>query len=203
MATTTREVSGRTVSVTADDALSPQVDRFFGVLHEIPAESFGDGLVFRAGWSAYSLAGTGTALTVRCPDYVGDVTSDTENLSLALAVDAQQAHVLSLAGVAAGKPAVFNEKVVLSEGALTAPRVVAQRSAPSGTGDSGWFVGTEGEDFEGVDSLEAVHVYQLLELRPSLLQALALPEGYLASFGDDTLEVVLDASDRVAYERPR
>jgi hypothetical protein len=43
-------------------------------------------------------------------------------------------------------------------------------------------------------------VYQLLKLRPSLLQALAIPRGYLVVFNGDEIEAVLNEEEIDIWE---
>lgn len=193
-------VHGQIVRCRADETLKSYVDAFAQALARVPSEHFHDEAVLRIGWSTYKLVTEDEAIVVTCPDFAEEVNDWVRDLSLALSVDAQQAHVLSLAGVADGTPALFNEKVVYAEGVFESAELVAQRTEPGKGADSGWYFGIPGED-SPAEKLRATNVYKLLRYRPSLLRALALPHGYLAAFTGDEIDVILDASDNVAFER--
>lgn len=47
----------------------------------------------------------------------------------------------------------------------------------------------------GNDELEAYYAYQIIKIRPSIIQALTLPSGYMVVFNKDRLEAVLDYND--------
>ena len=87
----------------------------------------------------------------------------------------------------------FDEKVVLARGCLQQPRVYMEHTATTSAGDSGWYVGPV-EGSNDVQEYEALYVYQLQEHRPALLQATALPVGFLVVFDGDHIEAVLDGN---------
>jgi hypothetical protein len=75
--------------------------------------------------------------------------------------------------------------------------VYAQRQAPK-EGDSGWYIGPVDDPGGPPDSdeLETRHLFQFLGARPSLLDIVALPEGYIVVFDGETIEAVLDPDDQ-------
>lgn len=199
--TYTREIAGQTVSCTADPALEPQVDALLNVIEAAPAELVKDGFVLRAGWSAFKLVDDGGILIVHCPDFAGDIHDWVSNVTLALAVEAEQSVVARLAELEDASPALFTQRVVYADGALESHALVAQHAAAGSDRDSGWFLGFPGEDAEE-DALKATTVGQLVRSRAAVLKVFVLPEGYLAAFDGDEIELILDADDETVYERP-
>jgi hypothetical protein len=45
------------------------------------------------------------------------------------------------------------------------------------------------------DELEAYYAYQLIKVRPSIIQTLALPSGYMAVLNKDRVVAILDNND--------
>ncbi|WP_166980144.1 immunity protein Imm33 domain-containing protein [Paramicrobacterium fandaimingii] len=198
--TYSRQIAGQTISCTADPVLGPQVEAFFDVIQAAPAELIVDGFVLRAGWSAFKLVADAETLVVHCPDFAGDLHDWVSNVTLALAVEAEQSAVSRLAGLKSAAPAVFTQKVVCAEGVLESHALVAHHTTPTDKRDSGWFLGFPGEEPDE-RTLTVVSVGQLVRSRAALLKVFALPEGYLAAFDGDEIEVILGADDEPVYER--
>jgi hypothetical protein len=72
-----------------------------------------------------------------------------------------------------------------------------ERTPPT-PGDSGWYIGeVEGaRTKKNVSDLEAIRVCDLLEKRPTLMEVLALPPGYLVVVSGLTIEAVLNPENR-------
>jgi hypothetical protein len=105
-------------------------------------------------------------------------------------VQAQQNDILRRFGEE-GEAAVFQDKIVLATGCLREQRVYLERTPGAPEGDSGWYIGPA-DDRGAKRELEAIYVYQLLSVRPALMQVLALPARYLIVFSGDELEAVLN-----------
>lgn len=155
-----------------------------------------DGVTVQVGWCVLRLRQAGNELSVTEPDFASNPFQEfRDDVTCSLTVMARQHRVVTRVG-AVPVSVRFDDKVVLQRGCLAEPAVYAQRQAPK-PGDSGWFVGSRaGPDTTlGVDDLEALHVYELLTERPSLLDVLMLPEGYLVLFDGDRIEAVVDPDD--------
>jgi hypothetical protein len=59
-------------------------------------------------------------------------------------------------------------------------------------GDTGWYIGRRDGDNAVLD---AIQVYQLLRLRPTLLQYLLLPPGYMVILNGDQVEAFVNDKD--------
>lgn len=149
----------------------------------------------QAGWALLTINEEGTDLVVHAPDFDRDpFQTTTTDLTVFLSVQAQQNDFLRRLGLH-GESVSFQEKVVTAQGALQQDRVYLERTAERSADDSGWYVGpVEGPTDE--PQLEALFVYQLLHVRPSLLQALALPAGYLVVFRGQEVEAVLNEENK-------
>lgn len=195
------EISGTRVRAAAEQELHAQVADVFDTLREVPAGSLREGFTFRMGWSLYDLAREGEVLFVRSPDYSRDPATDrTGDLTVALWVHLSQVHLLH-AVHAPGHVTKFNDKVVLERGAFEARTVTLRRTAPTSSGDSGWFLGIIDDDEDGAQpELEAVYAYQILGRRRSLMQALALPPGWVVGFEGDDVAAVFDPDENLVHE---
>jgi hypothetical protein len=159
-----------------------------------------DGASIPLGWSQ---------LTVRARDHRREVSDDLvlceprfdgdprtelrDDITQTLAVLRAQATFVQRIG-AASQPTAFDREVTVACGVLHQRRLFAERREATGDHDSGWFIGPR--DLPGDVECTTVRVYELLMLRPALLQVLALPVGYLVAFDGDDVETVLDTHDR-------
>ncbi|MFN3652317.1 MAG: hypothetical protein ACK47B_22295 [Armatimonadota bacterium] len=150
------------------------------------------GVTIQFGWSLLMLWPDGDLLAICEPDFDGDaLRAFRDDVSCTLEVVTLQTQFLRQLGIEAGSLR-FDEKVVFKRGALSECRIYAERQA-SAPGDSGWYVGPADDTTPPTtEALTACRVYELLRLRPSLLPALALPEGFLVVFNGDAVEAVLD-----------
>ena len=88
----------------------------------------------------------------------------------------------------------LNDKVVLAAGALAGGDIYLERIASEEAGDTGWFLGSAEKPQETIDNggCEAIALADLVDQHPALVQAMALPPGYLAVFSEGQLAAVLD-----------
>ena len=78
---------------------------------------------------------------------------------------------------------------------LQLDEVYLQRARDCDKGDSGWYIDPVDETEETDGELEAYYAYQLLKIRPSIIQVLALPYEYLVVFEKDKIKAILDDND--------
>jgi len=91
------------------------------------------------------------------------------------------------------EPIFFQDKIILTKDALRAASIYMERGAPKPeAGDSGWYIGVRGVENKN-PKLEAIYAYQLLAVRPELVDVLTAPRGYMVFFDGSTLSAVLNA----------
>lgn len=186
-----REIDGSMVVVRCDESLQTQAQWLLGILRELSSggPALRDGVRVDVGWSVITLRSIHKKLYVHEPDYSGDPFTQLRNdLTATLTVIANQNDFLALLQVS-GVPARFDQKIVLSGGALEIDHVYLERSGEITPTDSGWYIGPVDED---QSKLEAIYVFQLLDTRPNLLRFLALPDGCLVVVSGDRIESVVD-----------
>lgn len=106
----------------------------------------------------------------------------------------EQVHCLRQLNIE-GEMIKFSDKIVTAKNVLQLDEVYLQRASDCEKGDSGWYIGPVEETEETEDELEAFYAYQLLKIRPSIIQVLALPYEYLVVFEKDKIKAILDDKD--------
>jgi hypothetical protein len=164
------------------------------------ASSYGakPGSTIQFGWSVLKFVPIDGELVLCEPAFSGSPLQDFRpDVSTSLGVSALQAQLLSRAGCT-GEPTRFDDRILIQKGCLENPRVFGSRQEPKPT-DCGWYIGPAMPhggggpmDAPGVDDLEAVWSYQLLEVRPVLLSMLGLPAGWLCIWNGTTIESLVD-----------
>jgi hypothetical protein len=189
------------IKVECEAACDDQAEWLIGLLHRLDEQKggsfFKDGVRIQLGWTTLTLVRQADALWVCEPDYGGDpLRSTRRDISCSLRVQHLQNGILKKVHLQ-GVEASFHEKIVLSAGCLRENKVYLQRSQPK-QGDSGWYVGPV-NDSSGTGALEAIYVFNLLALRPALMQVLSLPPGFMAVFAGDEIEAILNDKDERIY----
>lgn len=193
-----RQVADTTLVVQCNAALARQAEWLLDTVSGFKDRGKGlvDGATVQVGWSILTLEQRGAELVVCEPDFAGDpLTGRVDDVSTTLTVLMHQRDLLARLKVA-GTPALFNDKIILSRGALDESHIYLERSDPR-PGDSGWYLGpvagdAPDEDADPNEVYESRYVYQLLRQRPRLIEVLALPPGYLVVFTGDEIEAVLN-----------
>lgn len=192
----TKLIGNRLFCASCEEQLSLQADWLLDLLQRLENEkgSLKDGSKIQVGWTILTIRQSENEAIVLAPDYNKNPFVDTtEDLTLSLFVQLKQNYCLNRMKLD-GEPALFQDKFVAAAGALQTEHVYLERSNQRVAGDSGWYLGRV-EGSEQDQSLEAYYVFQLLKLRPSLLQALAIPRGHLVVFNGNEIEAVLDDKD--------
>jgi hypothetical protein len=155
-------------------------------------EGLGPGMVIEFGWAPLKLFAEVDDLVFSEPDYTGEVNETVPSVDHTLRVLAGQTRLLNSLGVE-GVAARYDQGIVLKRGALQLPRVYLLRRIPVSIDDSGWYI-APADDLAPPDQgdLDAVHVYELLGVRPALLSVMALPVDYLVIFDGDKIESAFD-----------
>lgn len=159
-----------------------------------------EGTTIQVGWSILRLVKVNSNLELCEPDFSNDsygyMSHDT---STTLRVINSQNQLLTRIRCL-GVTARFDEKIILKKGCLEEARIYAERQNPK-LGDSGWFIGSvDGDDARETSDLEAIQLYQLLQLRPHILSAMALPIGWMVVWNGTDIEAVLDTENRNVWQ---
>ncbi|WP_127534409.1 immunity protein Imm33 domain-containing protein [Paenibacillus kobensis] len=189
-------ISGRKFVANCEEFLSPQVEWLLELFKEIEADQgqITSGMKIQIGWTIYTVIDRDGVFEIVAPNYKTNPFSDmSEDLSVSLSVQLAQNHILHKLKID-GEASLFQDKIVVAKGAIDLEKVYLERSKNSTNGDSGWYLGPV-EDSNEDSELEAYYIYQLLNLRPSLLKALAIPSGHIVVFEKDEIEAVLDEDD--------
>ncbi|MED1785773.1 hypothetical protein P4V43_28565 [Brevibacillus fortis] len=191
-----KQIHNRTFVVTCKEFLVKQADFLLDLFADVEDEigPIKNGAKIQVGWTILLVFERDGYMEIVAPDYdTNPFTETTSDLSVSLVVQMAQNNCLQTVR-AEGESVLFQDKIVVAKGALEQEHVYLQRAEDVRKGDSGWYLGpVEGE--VDSDQLESYYVYQLVQLRPSLLQVLALPRGYIVVFQGDQIEAVLDEHD--------
>lgn len=195
-------VGGQEVVVNCAPQLERQAASLLELLDmlQLSGEELRGGETVQFGWVLLTLVERGGELVVHEPDFDGDpFTELRDDLTASLTVTAEQAQLLARLGLRS-EPARFQQNVVTGKDCLGERRVYLEHKQPVAPDDSGWYVGpVEGTPQE----FASIRVYELLRLRPALLQALALPQGYLVVFEGDEIKAVLDEREVDVWQGAR
>lgn len=194
MKTFEKSIMGKTIIVTAEKELEPQVEILFAILEQVDHNKLIHGFSLQVGWSIYYLHERETGnFILTTADYSKNPFEDiTEDLTLALWVQLEQGHFLRKMNVE-GLSIKYSDKIILSKGVLEIEKIYLQRNGDVEKGDSGWYIGPV-EDNNTVE-LYALYAYQLLKIRPEIIQVLALPNDYMVVFEGNEIKAVLNEND--------
>ena len=131
-------IMDKTIIVSAEKELEPQIEMLFDILEQVDHNKLIHGFSLQVGWSIYYLHERETGnFIMTSPDYSKNPFEDTtEDLTLALWVQLEQGHFLRKINVD-GLSIKFSDKIILSEGVLELEKIYLQRNGDSEKGDSG------------------------------------------------------------------
>lgn len=194
-----REIGSLTITLSCEDTFGAQAELLLDTLVELDQKpALQSGTTIQFGWSLLSLQGNEHELSVCEPNFDGDPFHEfNRNLDNTLRVLTAQATLMNYLEVE-GVDVSFQENIVFAKGCLKKERIYLERQPVETTNDSGWYVGdVERKDpVLDVDELDTLHVYQLLKERPSLMQVLNLPTGYLVAFNGDSIEAIFNEDEQ-------
>jgi len=187
-------IMGKTIIVTAEKELEPQIEILFAILEKIDRNKLIHGFSLQVGWPVYYLQERETGnYILTTPDYYRNPFEDiTEDLTLALWMQLEQNHFLRKINVD-GLSIKFSDKIILSKGVLELEKIYLQRNGDVEKGDSGWYIGPVEDD--NTTELYALYAYQLLKIKPEIIQVLALPNDYMVVFEGNEIKAVLNEND--------
>jgi hypothetical protein len=154
------------------------------------------------GWSQLTIAPYGPKLYLREPDYGSGnpVNSWVPQLNVTIDVARQQGALLNPLGLDPD-PVLFDWMVTHAPNVFSVQKIFMQRHNPAFLGDSGWQIGPL-EGAQAAAPTERTPLYQLLTSRPAIVTASAIPKDYLVILHDNSLEAILDKSDRNILFQP-
>lgn len=189
-----KTIMGKNIIVTAEKELEPQIESLFVILEQVDRNNLIHGFSIQVGWSVYYLHERETGnFILTSPDYSRNPFEDiTEDLTLALWAQLEQGHFLRKINVD-GLSIKFSDKIILCKGVLKLEKIYLQRNGNVEKGDSGWYIGPVEED--NTTELYALYAYQLLKIKPEIIQVLALPNEYMVVFEGNKIKAVLNEND--------
>ena len=167
----------------------------------------GDGVAVEVGWTTFVLRiQPDGSLLVYEPEYGADPFKTVRpEVTVSLTILAAQidlARSLTLTPV----PCRFDQKLIVRKGVLDSVRIFANRREPKGE-DSGWYIGPANGAGEGpppkAEDLDSMRLFQLVQRRPEILYALALPVGYTVVWNGNNIEALADPQGRNLWHPTR
>ena len=200
--------ASKPIEVRCEDNLREQGQWLADTVAEFEARGRGldDGVAVQIGWTTFVLRAQPDGSLRLCePDYDADPFKalrpevTTSLTVLAAQVDLIRAVSLRNSLNLEAVECRFDQKLVVRKGVLNEARLFANRQPPSGD-DSGWYLGPAFDGRAGepptVDDLESMRLYQLLQRRPTILYAMAVPPGYTVVWNGHNIEALADPQGR-------
>jgi hypothetical protein len=190
-----RKIGEWQVVVVCGEDLAGQAD---GLLTQIAAfndkgPAIQDGTTIQFGWSLLTLRDNGGELFVCEPYFGGDPFQDSlPMVDDTLRVLSRQVGLLHKIGVE-GADTRFSDKIAVARNCLKEEHIYLVRDHARNDTDSGWYIGKFGESEveKSKDHIAIMHVFEVYNLRYSVMDVLTLPPGYKASYTGDLIEAVM------------
>jgi hypothetical protein len=193
LTTTTRSIHGRLVSITADTEVQPQTNAVFDGIASADAALLAPDASFRIGWGRAFVAARETGLQLVALDHTRRAPASpifTDDLTVDLRVLADLETFGDTVGTRGPTPD-FGDIIWIEDGIGEADDIYVERRYAPSSQHSGCFVGVCGDGPRA--PIRAVRVEELLHLRPSAIQCLAMPIGAFARLHADRLTAVVTA----------
>jgi len=163
-----------------------------------------DGESVEIGWINFHLRKQPDGSLLVCePDFASDpLRAVNEDVSRSLTVLTAQIDLLRVVDLKA-EPCRFDQTLVVRKGTLEQRHVFARRQQPAAR-DSGWYLGPTDTPFARPEpsDLEAMPLYALMNLRPQILLALALPVGCMVVWDGPQIAALLNPEGRNLWHTP-
>lgn len=167
----------------------------------------GDGVAVEVGWTTFVLRiQPDGSLLVYEPEYGPDPFKTVRpDVTISLTILTGQIDMARALGLTP-TPCRFDQKLIVRKGVLDSPRIFANRREPKGE-DSGWYIGPAHDGGAGqppkAEDLESIRLFQLVQRRPEILYALALPVGYTVIWNGNNVEALADPQGRNLWHQTR
>jgi len=190
-------ISGQKIIVNCDGELSHLADWLLEVLNNLFPQNhkFVDGEKVSLGWSIITLRKTNdNEFTVFEPDFEGDPFKDEVlNVSYSLHIQAEQ-NQFAVSAKADPIFVSFQDKIIVKKNCFKSNQLFMTRVEPNFKNhQSGWFIENRNEsktDDVSEDDFVGIYAFELIKLRPSILQTLALPPGYMVMEDNDRIQII-------------
>ncbi|MBY0599689.1 immunity protein Imm33 domain-containing protein [Bacillus bingmayongensis] len=189
-----KNIGDKTFIAQADECFAMQVEGLFHFLTEVENDRLIDGFSIQVGWSIYFLDKREDGFHITVHDYTKNPFQDmTDDLTISLWILLNQVSFVKSLAIE-GELLRFCDKVVAAKNVLELDNIYLERTKGCEKGDSGWYIGPVNDE-DDTEEYEAFYAYELLKLRPSLIQVLTLPSEYLVIFEKDEMKAVVDENN--------
>ena len=193
-----KNINGITLEANVEDGFEINAKAFLGVFENIDLKNIPDGYKVQIGWTVFILADTPEGnKKILAPDYINDpLKKITEDLTLAIQIQEKQFDFLSAFKIK-GEPTVFYSKIVCAKNVLSADKIYLHRTQKSDKYDSGWYIGfAEAQEIPSPDELESIYAFELLYKKPSFVQFLLLPTGWMVIIENNSVTAVVSPDNK-------
>ncbi|MBR0529333.1 MAG: hypothetical protein IJJ76_06135 [Ruminococcus sp.] len=199
-------INGIKYYLKAESVIYFQSESLLKVIKKIPVSEIHDNYKLEIGFSLYILRKRESedAYDICVPDYKKSPFTDvTDDLTLAFLIQLEQITVLQKYNLS-GASVRFDDEILVSKDSLTKSTICLQRFRD--LKGSGWCINEIIQDQDGSfmntnsGEYEMIYAYQLLSMRPSILNVLFLPYDYIAVFKDDDCIEILDDNNNSIME---
>jgi hypothetical protein len=197
----THQIDSFTLSIECDEILRPSAEGLLTVLIKLHEQKpqLHDGSIIQFGWSRLRLQQEGEMLCVCEPDFLGNPLKDyIPRVDYTLQVINEQTALLRQLNCTP-QYILYSDAILIAKNCLTEPRIYLERRSPSHSDDSGWYIGSTERKAIPPNELSAIRAYQLLKLRPEVMQVLPLSENYLVVFSGKQIEAILDENNNQVW----
>ncbi|MBC6972206.1 hypothetical protein H9I32_07190 [Bacillus sp. Xin] len=189
-----KKIGDKTFIAQAEKIFAMQVEGLFHFLTEVENDRLIDGFSIQVGWSIYFLDEKEEGYHIIVHDYTKNPFQDmTDDLTISLWILLNQVSFVKALTIK-GELLRFCDKIVVAKNVLELDHIYLERKKDCEDGDSGWYIGPVHDEHD-TEEYEAFYAYEFLKLRPSLLQVLTLPSGYLVIFEKDVVQAVVDENN--------
>lgn len=189
-----RNIENKSFVINIEECLIEQAEALLDIISNIEASKLKDEFKIQVGWNIFIVVKDVQEYKIVAPDYMKNAFVErTDDLTISLWIQLEQCALLNELKLI-GEMISFQDKIVCAKGVLSLDNIYLERKKTHDKGDSGWYIGPV-DEMINTDELEAYYAYQLLKIRPSIIKALALPNGYMAVLDKDELKAVLDEND--------
>ncbi len=195
-----KKIGGYLITTFCSPTLAEQANSLFNKLSELnkTGPQLRDGTIIRFGWSDLKLVQQKDELALYEPDFSKNPKQDfLHQVTITLQVLKEQSKLLNEIGVT-GLDCSYLEKVVTAKGCLNKPDIYLERSKQTEKNDSGWYIGETSDNGKEhtLDDFESHYIFEIFQIRPSIMRVLALPPGYLAVFKEDEIKAILNDKNK-------
>ncbi|MGG3524115.1 hypothetical protein COM13_22320 [Bacillus pseudomycoides] len=189
-----KKIGDKTFIAQAEKIFAVQVEGLFHFLTEVENDRLIDGFSIQVGWSIYFLDKREDGFHITVHDYTKNPFEDmTDDLTISLWILLTQVSFLKPLTIE-GELLRFCDKIVAAKNVLKLDDIYLERTKDCEKGASGWYIGPINDE-DDTEEYEAFYAYELLKLKPSLIQVLTLPSGFLVIFEKDVVKAVVDENN--------